>query len=364
MADSSSGTHSPKLWGIDMPEHEETFDDRSRYDSSVELSPGAFFCMPEEGDARCESSVELSPTPFSCGQCATHKKNRTVDASLTPRRRKRVSFSGVRDVLDFPVADDCDGQASRELAILREVAVMEAPAQKKKKKRSVNFNAEAQTATFEVFTDMIPTRDMCDQVLLQLQEEEKQRETSEVTLSESSEGHRQVIEDARLAPVSCMHESGAARQSRAQVVKRVTFIEEPEVVSYGRTDENRDLSAQVEVPRDTHAILEAMVKDASRITVSPSAQPYLLSMRALIGENPPAVATSIQRRQGGHNLSHAHVDTNAQVLERLLSVAIAHRSSRVGSMSAPARTDMWSLVTAISNTLVLRHDRFVINHGY
>jgi hypothetical protein len=347
---------------LEMPEYEEELNDsRRRFDDSVELSPGPFFCMPDERDIRGDSSVELSTTPFSCGNCAMQKKSRTRDAPLTPRRRKRVSFSSVHDVLDFQVADESDGQASRELAILREVAVMEPPAQKKKKKRSVNFNTEAQTATFEVFTDMTPIRDMCDQVLLQLQEEEAVMPTSRVPLSESSEGelsvplaaYRQAIEDARIAPFGCMRESGAARQSSAQLSKRVTFIEEPEVVSYGRVDESCDLGAQTEVPSDTHAILEVMVKDAPRITVSPSARPYLLSMRSLIGENPPAVATSIQRRQGSRNLSH----TNLQVLKRLLSVAIAHRNAHVSSMSAHTRMDIESLVTAISNAMAFCHDR-------
>jgi hypothetical protein len=52
MTDNSSGTHSP-LWNVEMPEYEEElYDSRRRFDDSVELSPGPFFCMPDERDIR------------------------------------------------------------------------------------------------------------------------------------------------------------------------------------------------------------------------------------------------------------------------------------------------------------------------
>jgi hypothetical protein len=113
-----------------------------------------------------------------------------------------TSFSHGLDTLMPQV--EADGGASQELVVARNSATAQASTQKKKKKtRSISFSTETDTSTFEVYKDMTPTKDMCDDVLLKLQEAEKQKESLYTTMEFPTSGEKEwptaLVESPQLA---------------------------------------------------------------------------------------------------------------------------------------------------------------------
>jgi hypothetical protein len=99
-----------------------------------------------------------------------------------------TSFSHGLDTL-MPQLE-ADGEASQELVVARDGATAPASTQKKKT-RSISFSSETDTSTFEVYKDMIPTKEICDDVLLKLQEAEKQKESLHTTMELPTSGEKE-----------------------------------------------------------------------------------------------------------------------------------------------------------------------------
>mmetsp|Transcript_77051 Transcript_77051/g.121664 ORF Transcript_77051/g.121664 Transcript_77051/m.121664 type:complete len:325 (-) Transcript_77051:290-1264(-) len=264
-----------------------------------------------------------------------HKRDNGVvsDAADAPiikaalSRRRRVSFSEELDVFTFQAPADTDGEASPQKVLTRDGA----PAHKKK--RSVGFSTETETATFEVYNNMTPTKDMCDETMLRLQEAakqeaEKQSQAMRTTNEFASSKKKQWQDDVM---VETEHVAGIVRNSivvgvkskkSRSIAKRVSFEEEAEILPYQEVDDDGDIHPMVETSKAsssqyaaTH--LNLLLKGVSRFIVTPSARPYLLDMRSLIGYPPSAfVELGIERRRT--SLAFEFRDIAALVLSELL----------------------------------------------
>lgn len=338
--DGSDGRDTRPALDVKITEHDDfAFYKNLRCDSSVPLSPQPLSCMLDDRDIRFDSSIELSPS-FSCMHGVGKKKSCASPAPLTPRRRRRVSFNDVRDVLAFPSEND-DAQASQELAVVREVVISD-PIQAKKKKRSISFNKEAEISTFDVFKDMTPTREICDELLLQQQDGEKNagttRGTAEVPQSENTEAQNQAIGDDQSVSLDCVQEpeTGGEQcllpaQKLTARAKQVTFEEEPEVLLYAGVEETSYQDAQIE-------------EDVSKDLDFPITQRYVLDVR---GDQ-----RRVQRQEEGDDLSRKLL-TVGPVLERFLSVAKAGLDAHIHTTAASAQAAIDAKMTSISKALAL-----------
>mmetsp|Transcript_61735 Transcript_61735/g.97483 ORF Transcript_61735/g.97483 Transcript_61735/m.97483 type:complete len:361 (-) Transcript_61735:455-1537(-) len=341
--DGSDGRDSRPALDVKRTEHEDfAFCKNLRCDSSVSLSPQPLSCMLEDDrDIRFDSSIELSPS-FSCMHGVSKKKSCAPPAPLTPRRRRRVSFNDVRDVLAFPSEND-DAQASQELAVVREVVISDPPIQAKKKKRSISFNKEAEVSTFDVFKDMTPTREICDELLLQQQDGEKNTGTTGVTAdvpqSENTEAQKQAIGDDQSVSLDCVQEleTGGEQcllsaQKPTARAKQVTFEEEPEVLLlYAGVEETSYPDAQIE-------------EDVSKDLDFPNTQRYVLDVR---GDK-----RRVQRQEEGDDLSRKLL-TVVPALQRFLSVAKASLDAHIHTTAASAQAAIDAKMTSISEALAL-----------
>lgn len=341
----------------------------------------------EDTDIKWDSSVELATTTFSCVPVIRQRRTRRRGTPSSPKSRERVNWGGcdVDDIQAFvvPVATDVlvppgtIGQASQELAVAKEVAVTELETQKKKRGNRISFSSEAETMTFEVFKDMTPIGDMSDEVLLKLQEEEKQREAEKTaaaaaelmeTSGENSDGCRKVKDENDSVSLDLTSVGESARVDLASVdpacasfakrTNRVSFKEEPEVVSYTRTEEDCELVAKVDVPRLSSALegvnwnFMAMINDVSKIIVSPSVRPYLFDTRSQTAEAAMAASRRMEMLRERNCTCFTH-ELKDPSLEQL------RQESQISSTSASTPADIVTKITSVSKVFALYGDGIV-----
>eukprot|EP00427_Karlodinium_veneficum_P026635 CAMPEP_0169211460 /NCGR_PEP_ID=MMETSP1016-20121227/15763_1 /TAXON_ID=342587 /ORGANISM="Karlodinium micrum, Strain CCMP2283" /LENGTH=315 /DNA_ID=CAMNT_0009289075 /DNA_START=140 /DNA_END=1087 /DNA_ORIENTATION=- len=250
-----------------------------------------------------------------------------VEGAASPRRCLGCSD----DDLTFQVPGEVDGEASQELVGAEDGAMATAPLQKKKR-RSITFSSEIETSTFEVHKHMTPTSDMCDEVLLELQDFEKQNEKPDTILER--EYHEELEESRRSAAdeepprsaADLLQDSNDAGKSNvksshklATTAKQVSFQVEPEISSYQVAEDcdadvgDENVGFLICDSAASSKKLQFRMKDSSITEVSPFA-PYLLAMRHVVGG---FVTVSDERGRTSIPTEHpdGHVSSVAKALD-------------------------------------------------